>query len=177
MSLHQTTLPGDPGKLTSHNATLMETLGWDYFFKQSRGRGNFASPGAVQQPACHLLRQYKHRGAPVVFAEESWTEGGRQVDLAQGPHQSAPEHTPFIRKNFDFVVGKGQWVILPYLVTRNPPGLCLNPPRFKEERYRRPWWLAYYIYSKLKCSTLPLAKLSSMQYVQSLSVLFYLIER
>ena len=89
-------------------------MGWEYFWKQCRGRGNFAILGAVQHLARHLLHQYKHWGSPVVFAEEIWAEGGRQVALAQGPHQSAPEHTPFIRKKFDFMVGKGQWVILPY---------------------------------------------------------------
>ena len=37
------------------------------------------------------------------------------------------EHTPLLRKEFASMVRKGQWVMLPYLVPQNLPGLRLSP--------------------------------------------------
>ena len=39
------------------------------------------------------------------------------------------------------MVGKGQWVVLPYLVDKDLHGLRLIPPGVKEERYWRPRWI------------------------------------
>ena len=69
------------------------------------------------------------------------------------------------------MVEKGRWVVLLYLVVKGLPGLRLIPPGVKEERYRRPQWLVYYIFSNLNSETLPIAAmsaLSAMQYGRSL---------
>ena len=66
------------------------------------------------------------------------------------------------------MVGKGQWVVLLYLVAHNLLGLLLTPPVVKEEIYLQPRRLGDHSYSKLNYSTLPLDKLSSMQYEQAL---------
>ena len=41
-------------------------------------------------------------------------EGERQAALKRGPHRSATEHTLFLREEFDSMIEKGQWVVLPY---------------------------------------------------------------
>ena len=65
--------------------------------RRQQGRGDFASLADVKHLAQRLLRQYKHRGAPVVLTSGSWTEGERQAVLKRGPHRSATEHTLFLR--------------------------------------------------------------------------------
>ena len=69
------------------------------------------------------------------------------------------------------MVGKGQWVMLLYLVTQNLPGLRLSPPGVKEERDRLPGWLRNYSYSRLNCNTIPLTELLSVKYGRSLDCL------
>ena len=156
------------GKLISQYSTLVRKLGWEEFVKQCRGRVKFYIQGAVKNLDRLLLHQYKHRDDPIVLTEESWTEGDRQVALAQGPHRSALEHTLFLCNEFDSMAGKGQWVVLPYSVAQNLLGLRLSPLGIKEEKDHRPRWLGDYSYYKLNCSILPLAKLSSIQYGRAL---------
>ena len=114
--------------------------------------------------ARRLLRQYKHRGAPVVMMLGSWTEGERQAALKRGPHWSATEHTLFLREEFASMIEKDQWVVLPYSVAKGLPGLRLIPPGVKVERYQRPCWLGECSYFKSNAETLPVACLSAMQY-------------
>ena len=128
----QTSLPGNLGKSISQDSMLTVKLGWEDFVNQRRERGDLSSLEALPYPARRLFRQYKDRGAPVVLSEKNWTEGHRQAAIVRGPHCSEMEHTPFIRKEFASMVGKGQWIVLPYSVTRNLPGLRLSPPGFKE---------------------------------------------
>ena len=114
--------------------------------RRRRGRGDFASLADVKHPARRLLRQYKHRGAPVVLMSGSWTEGERQAAFKRGPHQSATEHTIFLREEFDSMVDKGKWVVITYSVAKGLPGLRLSPPGVKVEQDRRPRWLGNYSY-------------------------------
>ena len=77
-----------------------------------------------------------------MFFTEQWrTEGQRRVYLYRGPHQSMMVHVPFLWENFASMVGKGRWVVLPYLVTKELRGLRLIPPGVKEEKDWRPRWL------------------------------------
>ena len=171
----QVSLLGNLVNLISRYATLVAKLGWEDFVNQRRGRGDFARLEVVPHLACRLLRQYKHLGAPIVLALNFWTEWDRQSSLAQVLHQSMLENLPFLCKKFASMVGKGQWVILPYLVARNLQGLRLSPPWVKEERDQRPRWFGDYSYSKLNCVTLPLAELFSVPYGQALDRLLQLI--
>ena len=51
--------------------------------------------------------------------------------LAQVQIEGPLEHAHFIRKEVTSVVGKGQWVMLPYSVAMNLPYLHLSPPGVK----------------------------------------------
>ena len=109
----QATLPDDIGKYVARDAKEVQRLGWAKFVRRRHGHGDFASLADVKHPARRLLRQYKHRGAPVVLMLVSWTEGERQAALKRGPHRSATEHTLFLREEFALMIEKGQWVVLP----------------------------------------------------------------
>ena len=78
------------------------------------------------------------------------------------------EHTPFLREDLTSVVGKGQWVVLPYSVATGVPGLSINPRWMNEEQYQKPTCIGDYIYSNLNAETLHKSTLSVMQYVRAL---------
>ena len=91
--------------------------------------------------------------------------------LQRGPHKSALEQTPFLRREFASMVAQGQWVVLPYLVAKRLPGLRLSPPGVKIERDHRPHWLGDYSFNPINTETLPICDLSAMQYGQCLDSL------
>ena len=64
-------------------------------------------------------------------------EEDRQQALDRGQHQSNMAHAHFLREEFALMVEKGQWVVLPYLVSKELPGIRLRPPVAKEERDQR----------------------------------------
>ena len=45
-------------------------------------------------------------------------EGYHRDALEKGPHKSSMVHVPFLKEEFDSMVGKGYWVVLPYLVAK-----------------------------------------------------------
>ena len=120
-----------------------------------------------------LLRQYKHRGAPVVLMTGGWTEEELLAALKQGPHKSATEHAPFLREEFASMVEKGQWTVLPCSVAKQLHGLRLIPSGVKVERDRRPRWLGDYSYFKTNAENLPVSCLSSIQYGRTLDRLLH----
>ena len=172
----QSLMPDDIGKYVVCDAEAFTRLGWTEFVRWRRGRGYFASLSEVKHPARHLLRQYKHRGAPVVLMTGEWSEGERLAALKRGPHKSATEHAPFLREEFASMVEKGQWMVLPYSVAKRLPGLRLSPPGVKVEQDRRPRWIGDYSYFKTNAETFPVACLSSMQYCRALDRLLCRIE-
>ena len=103
----QAKLPDDIGKYAVRNADKVTRIGCTEFVCWRRGRGDFASLSEVEHLARHLLRQYKHRGAPVVLMMGVWSEGERLASLKRGPHKSATKHAPFLCKEFALMVDKG----------------------------------------------------------------------
>ena len=93
-------MPDDIGKYVVRDAEEVTRIGWTEFVHRRRGRGYFATLLEVKHPARRLLRQYKHRGVPVVLMTGKWSEGERQAALKRGPHRSATEHSPFLREEF-----------------------------------------------------------------------------
>ena len=45
-------------------------------------------------------------------------EGGCIAALERGAHKSTLAHVPFLWEEFSSMVGKGQWVVFPYLVDK-----------------------------------------------------------
>ena len=95
---HQALLPDNIGKYVVRDTEAVTRLGWMEFVRRKQGHGYFASLSEVEHPARRLLRQYKHRGAPLVLMTVGWSEGERLAALKRRPHQSATTHAPFLRE-------------------------------------------------------------------------------
>jgi hypothetical protein len=54
-----------------------------------QGRGDISSLDKLRHPARRLLRQYKHRGAPVILRTVLWTPKQCADSINRGPHKSA----------------------------------------------------------------------------------------
>ena len=80
----QAMLPDDIGKYVARDAKEVKRLGLAEFVRRQRGSGDFASLADIKHLERRFLRQYKHRGAPVVLMSGSWTEGERQAACLKG---------------------------------------------------------------------------------------------
>ena len=69
--------------------------------------------------------------------------------LDRGPQQYTMVHVPFLWEEFALMVGKGQWVVFPYSIANELPGLRTIFPGVKDDSHRQPRWLGDYSYSKL----------------------------
>ena len=70
----QVKLSDDISKYVGCDADEVTRLGWVEFLRWRQVHGYYASLSAVEHLARRLLRQYKHRGAPVVLITGGWTE-------------------------------------------------------------------------------------------------------
>ena len=66
------------------------------------------------------------------------------------------------------MVDKERWVVLPYLVAKELPGLRLISLGVKEERERRLQCLGSYSFSNLNYETLLISAMSAMKYGRDL---------
>ena len=117
-----TTIHDELGEYISRDAQLVSDLGWEFFIKNRRGRGDFSDLGGVDEPTLGLLSQYRHRVTPVVLSGHKWTEGQQIEDLYRVPHQSTMKHVSLFHQEFASMVIKGWWVVLPYSVSRSYHG-------------------------------------------------------
>ena len=129
-----TTLP----ECVKRDSELLKKLGWRKFVLQRRTKGDFARLDGVDHPAQRLLKFYKSQGAPVCFKSEPWSAKRVDKALQQGAHRSCMEHLEFLHKEFEDMVAKAQWVVLPASEVRHLPGLRISPPGVVPQRDRRP---------------------------------------
>ena len=61
----------------------------------------------------------------MVLSGGQWAEGQRREALEMGTQKLILEHIPFLREDFALMVEKGRWVVLPYSVDKELPGLSL----------------------------------------------------
>ena len=153
-------IPDKLGEYLARDVQLVRDLGWEDFVRDRIGQGHFSDLEGVNQLSRCLLRQYWHRGDPVVLSGQRWTEGQWRVALDRGPHKYTMDHFPPPL----FMVGKGQWVVLSYLVTKEIPGLRQRPPVAKEERDRQPQWIGDYSSSNLHYENLTISAMYAMKY-------------
>lgn len=91
--------------------------GFNYLLSLRRANSDFGKlEKARHHPAHRLLKHYKNHGVPVVLADKPWTKQEQQQAVDRGPHSSAAE-----------MIEKGQWMVLPYRLVKNLPGLRLSP--------------------------------------------------
>jgi len=127
-----------------------------------RPRGDFVSLDNMDHPAWHLLNDLKYHGAPVRFSTEPWSVDKINHALSRGPHKSCMGHLDFLYEEFEDMINKGQWLILPASAVKEWPGLRYSPPGVVPQRGRRPRWIVDYSFWGINEETLPLAALESM---------------
>ena len=69
-----TAIPDELGDYIARDERLVRDLGWEDFVKKRRGQVDLSDMGGLDHPDRRLLRKYHHRGAPVVFLVQWWTE-------------------------------------------------------------------------------------------------------
>ena len=91
-----------------------------------------------------------------------FTDPDQQKALERGTHKSTMAHIPFLREEFSSTVGKRQWVVLPYSVIKDMPGILIIPPRVNEDQDQPTRWINNYIYSSINSKYFSISDLSSM---------------
>lgn len=173
-TLHTTVsqVPVEVGKslssLIEEDAALLRTVGWKEFVRRKRPRDDFGALAHLDHPARRLLRQYKHRGAPVVLHDAPWTQQQLDHAVQRGPHQSCFEYIDFLEEEFVSMIGKQQWVLLPYEAIKHLKNLRLSPPGVVPQRDRRPRWICDYTWSGVNPATAPIAPKEAMQFGHAL---------
>lgn len=168
---HTNTVGSDLGKLQSMIDTDVadfKRLGWTEFVKHKRPSDDFGSLHDLHHPARRLLRQYKHRGAPVVLHSSAWTPDQINTACLRGPHKSCYEYIDFLEEEFITMLHKQQWVLLPYDAVKQLRHLHLSPPGVVPQRDRRPRWICDYTWSGVNQDTAPIAPKDAMQFGHAL---------
>lgn len=107
-------VPDSLGTLIARDLVIYNQCGWEALVTSRQARGDLANLDHLHHPARRLLRQYKHRGAPVIVHTQPWTGGRLHAALARGSHSSATSHVDFLRDEFTDMVNQAQWLVLPY---------------------------------------------------------------
>ena len=164
----RTQLPPELGKYIERDVNLLKKLGWKQFVRQRRPTRDLGPMNNIQHPAKRLLQHYRKHGAPVKFTTTPWSRERVHQSIQRGAHKSCFEYLDFLEEEFIDMINKDQWVVLPYNVVKDLPGLRVSPPGVVPQRERRPRWICDYSYYEVNSDTLPLAALESMQFGHAL---------
>ena len=133
------------GKFVVRDVALLRQLGWEAFIKQRQGRGDLTDLRKLKHPAKRLLKQYKHKGVPVVLKTAAWTTEQIEAALTRGPHKSAIEHAEFLWDEFVNIVAAAHFLVLPYSEVKDVPGVRVSPPGVVPQFDRRDRTVVDYI--------------------------------
>jgi hypothetical protein len=97
-----------------------------------------------------------------------WSFNQKAAALLRGPHQSAKQHVPFLRKEFVDMIRKGQWTILPARLVLNELQLRLSPLGVVPRRDRRPRTISDYSFFGVNHETVALSPSECMQFGKAL---------
>ena len=161
-------MPPELGKYIERDVNLIKTLGWREFVRQRRPTSDLGPMHKIHHPAKRLLQHYRKHGAPVKFSTKPWPHKRIEQSMRRGAHKSCFDYLEFLEEEFVDMINKDQWVILPYSVVKDLPGLRLSPPGVVPQRERRPRWICDYSFYAVNLDTLPLAALESMQFGHAL---------
>ena len=112
---------------------------WETFVSAFRGPSYLADNiDDVDHPAKDLLRLWRDSGVPANTDTEPWSLAQKDACIQRGCHQSAIEHSDFLREEMAEFIENRFWVVLPYELVRHFVQLMLWPAAVKEERDRKP---------------------------------------
>lgn len=112
---------------------------WESFVDAFRGPSYLAdSIDDIDHPAKDLLSRWRDSGVPANTDSEPWSLTQKDTCIQRGCHQSATEHSDFLREEMAEFIENRFWVVLPYELVRHFAELMLWPAAVKEERDRKP---------------------------------------
>ena len=96
-----------------------EAPSWESFVHEFRGR-SYLSPELdnIDHPAAELLREWRDHGVPANTESLPWTEAQKDECIRRGCHQSALEHSDFLREEMAEFIENRFWTVLPYELVR-----------------------------------------------------------
>jgi len=157
------------GEYACGSVCLLWNHGWDSMVCALRTNPDLQP--TVQElvhPAAHVLDHLRCHGAPVVKRTPPWSRTRHDEAIARGSHQSAHQHLPFLEQKMLTMVGKGQWMILPYETVADIPILRISPLGVVPQCDRRPHTIADYTFSGVNNDTVPLTDHLPLQFGQAL---------
>jgi len=138
---------------------------WESFVIDEHGPPHLQPDiGRLPHPASPLLASIHDHGVPVYFDDPDWDLATLDAAMEKGCNYSAEVHKRFIAEEMLEFGGDGFWTILPYSLVRHLPGLRLSPAQIKEERDRRPRFIADHRTLGVNDHTLPVAPKEAMQF-------------
>jgi hypothetical protein len=169
------------GKLVQNlSSEFASAASWEDFVTQFRGR-SYLSPDLqdLDHPAAELLRQWRDEGVPVNSTSPPWTDDQKDLCIRRGCHQSATQHSAFLRDEMAEFIESKFWVVLPYTQVRHLQQLMLTPAAVKEERARKPRLLCDHswpwAWGSVNETTIPHAPPEAMQFGRALPRILRLV--
>ena len=122
----------------------------------------------LRHPAARYLTYLGKHGAPVQVRCPVWTPTRLEQANRRGPHKSAIEYRDFMYEEMATMADKGQWLILPFELVKDLPGLRLSPIGVVPQHSRRPRTIVDYSYYGINQDTVPLTAKEAMQFGRAL---------
>ena len=161
-------MPADLGEYVQRDAALLAKLGWKVFCSSRRRRSDFNNLVHMKHPARQLLQHVKTNGIPVILKSAPWSQQQCDDAVRRGPHKSCLEFVDFLEEEFVDMIGKDQWVVLPYKSVKHLENLHISPPGVVPQRDRRPRWICDYSFSGVNEDTADVAPAEAMQFGHAL---------
>lgn len=144
---------------------LHDAPDWSTFVRQEHGPPHIKPDVRhLPHPAGPYLSLISSSGVPIRFDDPEWTLEQRDAAMARGCHFSATKHKEFIAEEMLEFANSGYWTVLPYQTVRHLPNLRLSPAQIKEERERKPRFIADHTFYQVNDHTLALAPKEAMQF-------------
>lgn len=144
---------------------LLNAPDWSSFVRQEHGPSHIKSEVLhLPHPAGPYLSLLSSAGVPIQFDDPDWSLEQRDAAMTRGCHFSATKHKEFIAEEMLEFADAGYWTILPYEAVRHLPNLRLSPAQIKEERERKPRFIADHTFYHINDHTLALAPKEAMQF-------------
>ena len=109
------------------------------------------------------------------MSTEAWSTDELEQRFTRGPHKSSVEAKEFIREEMAEFHSKSFWVVLPWELVKDIPGMRVSPLGSIPQRDRRPRLINDLTFYGVNDDTIPFAPASSMQFGRALERLLYRI--
>jgi predicted CXXCH cytochrome family protein len=158
------------GALVTELASQFEAASsWENFVATFRGNSYLADGlDHINHPAAKLLREWCDHRVPIHSSTLPWTLEQKDASICQGCHQSANDHTDFIREKMADFIDIRFCVVLPYHLVRHLENLWCSPSAIKDELFHKPCFIGDHSWpfkwGSVNETTLPCAPPEAMQF-------------